>query len=71
MKIKTRVENELITKVDKILDDFDDFDKPFLNNNGDIIIRKKPNKIVSKDISVLTNIFKEIIKKDEKKKQGF
>ena len=67
MKIKTRVENELITKINKILDDFHDFDKPFLNNNGDIIIQKKTNKIVSKDISVLTNIFKEIIKNDVKK----
>ena len=67
MKIKTRVENELITKIDKILDDFHDFDKPFLNNNGDIIIQKKPNKIVNKDISVLTNIFKDIINKDIKK----
>ena len=67
MKIKTRIENELITKIDKILDDFHDFDKPFLNNNGDIIIRKTTNKIISKDISVLTNIFKEIIKNDVKK----
>ena len=67
MKIKTRVANELITKIDKILNDFHDFDKPFLNNNGDIIIRKKTNKIISKDISVLTNIFKEIIKNDVKK----
>lgn len=67
MKIKTRVEKELITKISKILNDFNDFDKPFLNNNGDIIIRKKPNKIVSKDISVLTNIFKEMIKNDVKK----
>ena len=67
MKIKTRVENELITKIDKILDDFHDFDKPFLNNNGDIIIRKKTNKIISKDISVLTNIFKDIINNDIKK----
>ena len=46
MKIKTRVENELITKINKILDDFHDFDKPFLNNNGDIIIQKKTNKTV-------------------------
>ena len=67
MKIKTRVENELITKINKILDDFHDFDKPFLNNNGDIIIQKKSDKIVSKEISVLTNIFKEIIKNDVKK----
>ena len=67
MKIKTRVENELITKIDKILDDFHDFDKPLLKNNGDIIIQKKPNKIVNKDISVLTNIFKDIIKNDIKK----
>ena len=67
MKIKTRVENELITKINKILDDFHDFDKPFLNNNGDIIIQKKSDKIVSKEISVLTNIFKDIIKNDIKK----
>ena len=67
MKIKTRVEKELITKIGKILNDFNDFDKPYLNNNGDIIIQKKPNKIVNKDISVLTNIFKDIIKNDIKK----
>ena len=67
MKIKTRVANELITKIDKILKDFHDFDKPFLNNNGDIIIRKKTNEIVRKYIPVLTNIFKEIIKNDVKK----
>ena len=67
MKIKTRVENELITKINKILNDFHDFDKPFLNNNGDIIIQKKSDKIVSKEISVLTNIFKDIIKNDIKK----
>ena len=67
MKIQTRVEKELITKIGKILNDFNDFDKPYLNNNGDIIIQKKTNKIVSKDVSVLTNIFKEIIKNDVKK----
>ena len=67
MKIKTRVEKELITKIGKILNDFNDFDKPYLNNNGDIVIRKKNTKRKSNDSLFLTNIFKEIIKKDLKK----
>ena len=29
MNIKTKIENELITKIDKILNDFDDFENLF------------------------------------------
>ena len=36
----TKIENKLINKIDEILNDFKDFEKPFINNNGDIIIRK-------------------------------
>ena len=58
--------NELIKKISLILNDFENFDKPFLNNQGEIIIRNKKirNK---KENSVLTNVFKQIIAEDIKK----
>ena len=67
MNIHTRIEDALITKIIEILKDFQDFEKPSLNNNGDIIIKKKIIKRKNKNISILTNIFKEIIKNDVKK----
>ena len=60
--------NKLIKKIDEILNDFKDFEQPYVNNDGDIIIRKK--KVTMKKIdnsSMLTNIFREIIKNDLKK----
>ena len=63
----TEIDNRLINKIDEILSDFSDFERAILNNNGDIIIRKKNTKRKSNDQSILTNIFKEIIKKDLKK----
>ena len=59
---------KLIKKIDEILNDFKDFEQPYINNDGDIIIRKK--KVTMKKIdnsSILTNIFREIIKNDLKK----
>ena len=47
MKIKTRVENELITKIGKILNDFNDFDKPYLNNAEKPLAEAYPNPEVS------------------------
>ena len=67
MKTHTKIENELITKIIEILKDFQDFEKPSVNNNGDIIIKKKHIKRESNNVSVLTNIFREIIKNDVKK----
>ncbi len=67
MNIDTKIENDLISKIEKILKEFQDFDKPFVNNNGDIIIQKKITKRQTDNISILTNIFKELIKNDEKK----
>ena len=37
---RTKIENKLIDKIDEILNDFEDFEQPFINNSGDIIIRK-------------------------------
>ena len=64
---RTKIENRLINKIDEILKDFKDFEQTIVNNNGDIVIRKKNTKRKSKDSSILTNIFKEIIKQDLKK----
>ena len=61
-------DNKLIKKIDEILSDFKDFEQPYVNNDGDIIIRKK--KVTMKkhnNSSILTNIFREIIKNDLKK----
>ena len=64
---RTEIENKLIDKIDEILNDFEDFEQPSINNSGDIIIRKKLIKRKTKDSSILTNIFKEMIKNDVKK----
>ena len=63
----TEIDNRLINKINEILDDFKDFEQAIVNSNGDIVIRKKNTKRKSNDSSFLTNIFKEIIKKDLKK----
>ena len=67
MSISIKIENDLISKIEKILKEFQSFDKPFVNKNGDIIIRKKITKRETNKASILTNIFKEIIKNDLKK----
>ena len=67
MNTHKKIENELITKIMEILKDFQDFEKPSVNNNGDIIIKKKYIKRESNNVSVLTNIFREIIKNELKK----
>ena len=64
---RTKIENKLIDKINEILNDFEDFEQPFTNNSGDIIIRKKLVIKKTNDSSILTNIFKEMIKNDEKK----
>tara|TARA_Y100000991_G_C21876786_1_gene307650 strand:+ start:525 stop:734 length:210 start_codon:yes stop_codon:yes gene_type:complete len=60
------IENELIAKINKILNDFENFEQALIDENGNVTIKKKVNKKISKDVSILTHIFKEIIKKDEK-----
>jgi len=57
----------LIKKINLILNDFENFDKPFLNDKGDIIIKNKITKRVKRENSVLANVFKQIIADDIKK----
>ena len=59
--------DELIKKISLILNDFENFDKPSLNDQGDIIIRNKAIRRTKKENSVLTNVFKQIIADDIKK----
>ena len=60
-------DHELINKINLILNDFENFEKPFVNDKGDIIIRNKINKKSKRDNYILTNVFKEIIGDDIKK----
>ena len=64
---RTEIEKSLINKINEILNEFEGFEKPFKNINGDIIIRKNLIKRKTNDSSILTNIFKEMIKNDVKK----
>ena len=38
---RNEIDNRLINKIDEILNDFKDFERAIVNNNGDIVIRKK------------------------------
>ena len=60
-------DHELINKINLILNDFENFEKPFVNDKGDIVIRNKINKKSKRDNYILTNVFKEIIGDDIKK----
>ena len=59
--------DELIKKISLILNDFENFDKPSLNDQGDIIIRNNTIRRTKKENSILTNVFKQIIAADIKK----
>ncbi len=67
MNINTKIDSDLISKIEKLLKEFHSFDKPFVNNNGDIVIKKKKTERKTYNMPMLTNIFKEIIKNDIKK----
>tara|TARA_A100001011_G_scaffold1148_1_gene1328 strand:- start:10 stop:225 length:216 start_codon:yes stop_codon:yes gene_type:complete len=58
---------ELINKINLILNDFENFEKPFVNDKGDIVIRNKINRKSKSNNYILTNVFKEIIGEDIKK----
>ena len=57
----------LLKKINLILNDFENFDKPILNDKGDIIIRNKITRRTKKENSILTNVFKQIIAEEIKK----
>ena len=67
MYTQTKTEKSLIDKINEILNDYEGFEQPFKNYNGDIVIRKKLIKRKIRDSSILTNIFKEMIRSDAKK----
>ncbi len=58
--------NDLLNKIDMIISDTENYEKAIKVNNGDILIRNKNKK---KKDSLLTNVFKEIIRNDIKKKR--
>ena len=60
-------DHELINKINLILNDFENFEKPFVNDRGDIVIRNKINRKSKSDNYILTNVFKQIIGDDIKK----
>ncbi len=60
-------DKKLIKKISLILNDFENFNKPFFNDQGDIIIRNKTIRRTKKENSILTNVFKQIISEDIKK----
>ena len=60
-------DHELINKISLILNDYENFEKPFVNDRGDIVIRNKINRKSKSDNYILTNVFKQIISDDIKK----
>ena len=60
-------DHELIKKINLILNDFENFEKPFVNDQGDIVIMNKINRKSKRDNYILTNVFKQIIGDDIKK----
>ena len=59
-------DHELIDKINLILNDFENFEKPFVNDRGDIVIMNKINRKSKRDNYILTNVFKQIISDDKK-----
>ena len=60
-------DDELMKRINLILNDFENFDKALKNDQGDIIIRNNKIRRNIKENSVLTNVFKQIIADDIKK----
>ena len=60
-------DHELINKINLILNDFENFEKPFVNDRGDIVIMNKINRKSKRENYILTNVFKQIIGDDIKK----
>ena len=60
-------DHELINKITLILNDFENFERPFVNDRGDIIIRNKIIRKSKRENYILTDVFKQIIGEDIKK----
>ena len=60
-------DHKLINKINLILNDYENFEKPFVNDRGDIVIMNKINRKNKRDNYILRNVFKQIIGDDIKK----
>ena len=60
-------DHKIINKINLILNDYENFEKPFVNDRGDIVIMNKINRKSKRDNYILTNVFKQIIGDDIKK----
>ena len=60
-------DHKLINKINLILNDYENFEKPFVNDRGDIVMINKINRKRKSDNNILTNVFKKIISDDIKK----
>ena len=67
---KDKIEDQVLKKINLVLSEFKDYEQAFVDFKGDIIIKNKVKKTPKKEKLILTNIFKEIIANDIKKKQG-
>ena len=60
-------DHELINKITLILNDFENFEKPFVNEEGNIIIKNKIIRKSKRKNYILTNALKQLISDDIKK----
>ncbi len=60
-------DHKLINKINLILNGYENYEKPFVNDRGDIVIMNKINRKSKRDNYILTNVFKQIIGDDIKK----
>ena len=67
---KDEVEDQVLKKIKSILAEFECYEKPLVNSNGDIIIKNKIVKAPNTEKLILTSIFKQIIANDIKKNRA-
>ena len=67
---KDEVKDQVLKKINSMLAEFECYEKPLVNSNGDIIIKNKIVKAPNKEKLILTSIFKQIIANDIKKNRA-
>ena len=67
---KHKIEEQVLKKINLVLNEFKDYEQAFVDFKGDIIIKNKVKKTSKKEKLILTNIFKEIIANDIKKNRA-
>ena len=67
---KDKIQDQVLKKINLILNEFKDYEQAFVDFRGDIIIKNKVKNTPKKEKLILTNIFKEIIANDIKKNRA-